>query len=360
MLTGKPAFDAIGLKKDMPLRTTQTPRIAKAISALSKSATAGIFIASLGLLGLGIGVSALAQDYPSRPIRLIVPYPAGGGTDIAARWIADRLNAQFNATVFVDNRAGANGNLGTDFIAKSTPDGYVIGMATPGPVTVGRSLYTDLPYDPKKDLAPIILANESPIVLVVNAKSPIKSLKELVASAKAGSGKLSAALVSTGSVPHLVTEMLKLSAGVDILDVPYKGGAPAMLDVISGQVDMLFSVLPLVLPNIQSGQLRALVIASKTRSSLVPDVPTTAEDGYGDVVGSAWNGIAAPAGTPDAVIAKLNSEISQLLKTPETKQRFAELGMESVGGTPGDFGHFLQAESEKWAGVIKAAHLQAP
>ena len=213
---------------------------------------------------------------------------------------------------------------------------------------------------PRKDLTPIILANESPIVLVVNSKSPVKSLKELIASAKSGSGKLSAALVSTGSVPHLVTEMLKLSAGVDILDVPYKGGAPAMLDVINGQVDMLFSVLPLVLPNIQAGQLRALVIASKTRSSLIPDVPTTAEDGYSDVVGSAWNGVVAPAGTPQAIVDKLNSEISQILATRDTKQRFTELGMQSVGGTPQDFAQYLQAESEKWAAVISAAHLQAP
>jgi len=180
----------------MPPRIAQKSRAAGAVSALSKRIFVTIFIASLSS-GFGIAVAALAQDYPNRPIRLIVPYPAGGGTDIAARWITDRLNAQFNGTVFVDNRAGANGNLGTDFIAKSAPDGYVIGMATPGPVTVGRSLYADLPYDPKKDLAPIILANESPIVLVVNAKSPIKSLKELVASAKVGSGKLSAALVSS-------------------------------------------------------------------------------------------------------------------------------------------------------------------
>jgi tripartite-type tricarboxylate transporter receptor subunit TctC len=319
-----------------------------------------IVFAAFVVLDFGPGQSAIAQDYPNRPIRLVVPYPAGGGTDIAARWIADRLSSQFDAKVFVDNRAGANGNLGTDFIAKSAPDGYVIGMATPGPVTVGRSLYADLPYDPKKDLAPIILANESPIVLVVNSKSPVKSLKDLVATAKAGSGKLSAALVSTGSVPHLVTEMLKLSAGIEILDVPYKGGAPAMLDVINGQVDMLFSVLPLVLSNIQAGQLRPLVIASKTRSSLIPDVPTTSEDGYGDVIGSAWNGIVAPAGTPDSIVEKLNSEISQVLATVDTKQRFTELGMQSVGGTPQDFAQYLQAESEKWAAVISAAHLQTP
>ena len=343
----------------MQPRHAKAPQRVRPIHDCLNSIIAIVF-AAFFVLGFGPGQSAIAQDYPSRPIRLVVPYPAGGGTDIAARWIADRLSSQFNAKVFVDNRAGANGNLGTDFIAKSAPDGYVIGMATPGPVTVGRSLYADLPYDPKKDLAPIILANESPIVLVVNSKSPVKSLKELVATAKAGSGKLSAALVSTGSVPHLVTEMLKLSAGIDILDVPYKGGAPAMLDVINGQVDMLFSVLPLVLPNIQAGQLRPLVIASKTRSSLIPDVPTTAEDGYGDVIGSAWNGIVAPAGAPNSIIEKLNSEISQVLATADTKQRFTELGMQSVGGTPQDFAQYLQAESEKWAAVISAAHLQTP
>ncbi len=177
-------------------------------------------------------------------------------------------------------------------------------MATPGPVTVGRSLYSDLPYDPRKDLEPIILANESPIVLAVNPAISAKSLKELVALAKSEPGKLSAALVSTGSVPHLLTEMLKMSAGINVLDVPYKGGAPATLDVISGQVDMLFSVLPLILPNIKAGQLRPLVIASNTRSPLLPDVPTTAEEGYGDVTGSAWNGIVAPAGTPKAIIDK--------------------------------------------------------
>jgi tripartite-type tricarboxylate transporter receptor subunit TctC len=195
---------------------------------------------------------------------------------------------------------------------------------------------------------------------VVNSNNQAKSLKELISQSKTGSGKLSAALVSTGSVPHLVTEMLKLSAGINLLEVPYKGGAPAMLDVMSGQVDMLFSVLPLVLPNIQSGQLRPLAIASKARSSLIPDVPTTAEEGYGDVVGSAWNGIVAPAGTPKAITTKINLDIATILTAPETKQRFAELGMEAVGGSSDDFARFIQAESDKWAKVISVAHLEAP
>ena len=310
------------------------------------------------LLGLGRDDAALAQAYPTRPIRLIDPYPPGGGTDIAARWIADKLTERLGERVFVDNRVGANGNLGTDDVAKATPDGYVIGMATPGPVTVGRSLYPNLPYDPKKDLVPIILANESSIVLVVNASAPAKSLQELVAAAKSKPGKLSAALATTGSVPHLVTEMLKMSADIDILGVPYKGGAPAALDVMGGQVDMLFTVLPVVLSNIGAGQLRALAIASKARSPLIPDVPTTSEDGYSEVTGSAWNGIVAPAGTPQEIVDKLNAEISKILDTAETQQRFTELGMSTIGGTPQSFAQYLQLESEKWAKVIKNAQLR--
>jgi len=192
---------------------------------------------------------------------------------------------------------------------------------------------------------------------VVNPSLPVKSLRDLVALAKAKPGKLTAALVSAGSIPHLLTEMLKSSAGIDILDVPYKGGAPATLDVIGGQVDMLFSVVPLVLPNIQAGQLKPLVIASDAPTALLPGVPTTKEEGYGDVIGSAWNGIAAPAGTPPDIVEKLNTEISKILQTPETKQRFAQLGMETGGGSVQSFAAFLRDESAKWSKVIIAAHL---
>ncbi len=313
----------------------------------------------LALLWLAASNPAFAQGYPAKPIRMIVPYPAGGGTDIAARWICQKLSERLDQQVFVDNRAGANGNLGTQSIARAAPDGYVIGMATPGPVTVGRSLYRDLPYDPQKDLVPVILANESPIVLVSNPSLPAQSLKDLIAFAKAKPGKLSAALVSTGSVPHLLTEMLKNAAGIDLLDVPYKGGGPAAVDTISGQVDVLFSVLPLVLPYITAGQLRAYAIASETRSSLLPDVPTVKEAGYDTVVGSAWNGIVAPGGTPPDIVSKLSEETAEVLASPETKGRFAALGMEAVGGSAESFARFLQAETQKWAAVIRTAHIQA-
>jgi tripartite-type tricarboxylate transporter receptor subunit TctC len=317
-----------------------------------------LLISILALLALAAGFgSASAQDYPTRSVRVIVPYPAGGGTDIAARIVAQKLSDRFGQQFFVDDRAGANGNLGTELIVKAAPDGYVIGMATPGPVTVGRSLYPDLSYDPQKDLAPIILANASPIVLVVNPSLKLGSLKELVSLAKAKPGKLTAALVSTGSVPHLVTEMFKKAAGIDVLDIPYKGGAPATMDVINGQVNMLFSVLPLVLPNIKAGQLKALAIASAERSPLMPDLPTTAEQGYPEVIGSAWNGIVAPASTPPAIIRKLNAGLSEVLQSQDVKQQFAKLGMEPIGGTPDVFSAFIGSESKKWAGVIKSAHI---
>jgi tripartite-type tricarboxylate transporter receptor subunit TctC len=316
-------------------------------------------MAAVSLACLGVVNAASAQDYPAKPIRMIVPYPAGGGTDIAARWICQRLSEQLKQQVFVDNRAGANGNLGTSNIAKAAPDGYVIGMATPGPVTVGRSLYHDLPYDPQKELEPIILANESPIVLVLNPSLPAGSLPDLVALARSRPGKLTAALVSTGSVPHLLTEMLKSAAGIDILDVPYKGGGPAAMDAISGQVDMLFSVVPLVLPYIQAGQLRAIAVASETRSALLPNVPTVKEAGYENIIGSAWNGIVAPGGTPQDIIMKLNAETAEVLASAETKARFATLGMEAMGGSPRSFAEFLQAETRKWAEVIKATGVQA-
>ncbi len=306
----------------------------------------------------GASFDARAGEYPERPIKLIVPYPPGGGTDIAARFVAKKLGERLHRQLIVDNRSGANGNLGPHLIAQAEPDGYTVGMATPGPVTVGRSLYPSLPYDPQNDLVPIIIVNESPIVLVVNPAVPARNTQELVALAKSEPGKLTAALVSVGSVPHLVTEMFKAAAGIDVLDVPYKGGGPAAIDVMSGRVDMFFSVVPLVLPYIKSGKLRAIAVASANRSALLPDVPTLQESGY-SVVGSAWNGLVAPRGTPKAIVAKLNAETRGILASDATKQAFEALGMEAVGGSPEEFRAFLAAERKKWARVIADRHIKA-
>src|SRR5262245_26796620 len=286
------------------------------------------------LLGAWLFISgaAFAEDYPVKPIKLIVPYPAGWGTDIAARCLGQKFSEALHQQIVVDNRAGANGNLGTNAIAKSAPDGYLIGMATPGPVTVGRSLYPDLPYDPQKDLVPIVLANESPMVLVVNQSVAARSLQELISLAKARPGVLTAALVSAASVPHLLTEMLRAAAGINVLSVPYKGGGTAAMDVVGGQVDMLFSVLPLVLPYITSGQLTPIAIASDARSTLLPDVPTVKEAGFGQVTGTAWNGIVAPSGTPQDIITKLNGEVGKLLDSAETKEALRRSGWSRLAG----------------------------
>jgi tripartite-type tricarboxylate transporter receptor subunit TctC len=311
----------------------------------------------VGVVSFIACATAFGQTYPTKPIKIIVPYPAGGGTDIAARLIGQRLGELLKQSVIIDNRPGANGNIGTDLIAKASPDGYTIGMATPGPVTVGRSLYPKLSYDPEKDLVPIILANDSPIVLVVNSAVPARSMQELVALAKRSPGKLTAALVSTGSVPHLLTELLKSAAGIDVLEVPYKGGSPAATDVMGGQVDMFFSVLPLVLPHINSGKLRPIAVASEKRSVLIPDVPTMREVGYPQVSGSAWNGIVAPAGVPQEIVFKLNAEIAKVVDSPDTRDHFTAMGMEAGSGSPENFARFLHTESQKWAAVVRAANI---
>ena len=304
----------------------------------------------VGVVSLIACATTFGQTYPTKPIKIIVPYPAGGGTDIAARLIGQRLGELLKQSVIIDNRPGANGNIGTDLIAKASPDGYTIGMATPGPVTVGRSLYPKLSYDPEKDLVPIILANDSPIVLVVNPAVPARSMQELVALAKRSPGKLTAALVSTGSVPHLLTELLKSAAGIDVLEVPYKGGSPAATDVMGGQVDMFFSVLPLVLPHINSGKLRPIAVASEKRSVLIPDVPTMREVGYPQVSGSAWNGIVAPAGVPQEIVFKLNAEIAKVLDSPDTREHFTAMGMEAGSGSPENFARFRRVRAAQRQG----------
>jgi len=299
---------------------------------------------------------ALPQPYPARPIRVIVPYPPGGGTDTAARLVGQKIAASLGRQVIVENRPGANGNIGTDALAKAAPDGYTLGMATPGPVTAGKTLYPSLPYDPERDLAPVILVNASPNVLATHPSVPARSVRELIALAKAK--PLHVGVSTVASVQHLLAEMFNHAAGLKMQIVPYKGGAQVATDVIGGQIESLWSVLPVVLPPIQNGRLIAIAVASEKRSALLPELPTMAESGWPTVVATAWNGVVAPAGTPKAIVDQLNAAIGSALKAPDITERFAAIGMEAIGGTPEEFGAYLKAETAKWAGVIKAAGIK--
>jgi tripartite-type tricarboxylate transporter receptor subunit TctC len=298
-----------------------------------------------------------AQTYPTKPVRLIVPYPPGGGTDLVARFIGQKLGESLGRPVLVDNRAGANGLIGTEAIAKAAPDGYTVGMATPGPVTVAKSLYGNLNYDPEKDLAPVILANASPNVLGLHPSLPARSVKELVALAQKRPLHLGASTI--GSVQHLLAEMLNQAAGAKFEIITYKGGAQVATDVVGGQIESLWSVLPVVLPFVQTGRLRIVAVASEKRSTLLPGVPTMGESGWPAVVATAWNGVVAPAGTPRDLITLLNKEIARSLEAPDVKERFTAAGVEPIGGTPGEFAAFLRAETAKWASVVKAANIKA-
>ena len=316
------------------------------------------FLIWTAILLTGCANIVLSQTYPTRPIRLIVPAAAGGGTDIVARLIGQKLTERFGHTVVVDDRVGGNGIVGTEAFVKASPDGYTLGMAQPGPITIGRTLYPSLPYNPERDLVPIILANESSNVLAVHPSIPAHTVKELVALAKVRS--LNAALGNIGAVQHLLTEMLNRAAGIKMNNIPYKGGGLAATDVVGGQVDLLWSVLPVVLPFIQNGRLRALAMASEKRSPFLPNVPTTGESGWPSVVGTAWNGVVAPVGTPKNIIDLLNAEIGRGLNAPDVRARFTTLGMEPFSATtPQQFGAFLKVDTIKWGEVIKAAKIKA-
>lgn len=296
---------------------------------------------------------AVAQSsYPNRPIRLIVPSAAGGGTDFTARTIGQHLSESVGQTVIVDNRPGAAGNIGVEIAAKANPDGYTLVM----PITsfpINPSLYAKLPFDTVKDFSPVVLASSAPLLLVINPSIPAKSVSELVALAKARPGQLNYANSGNGTTAHLAGELLKKIAGVNIISVPYKGGGPAVLDLIAGRVQIYFSTIPAAINQVKAGKLRALAVSTTSRVGLVQDIPTVAESGLPgfDVVG--WFGIFTPAGTPGRVIVRLNKDINAALRLPDTQQRFASHGLIPGGGTPEELGEFLRSEIRKWGTLIK-------
>jgi tripartite-type tricarboxylate transporter receptor subunit TctC len=305
--------------------------------------------------GLALAGSAKAQDYPSKPIRLVVPFAAGGATDVLARLVGERLTASLGQQVVVDNRPGAGGNIGSDLVARAEPDGYTILMGAVGTHAINPSLYPKMPYDPVKDFAPVTLVASVPNVLVVNPEVPANSVQELIDLAKAKPGELNFASSGNGTSIHLSGELFKAMTGTDIVHVPYKGSGPAVTDLLGGQVQMMFDNMPSSLPHVKAGKLRALGVTSAKRSPALPEVPTIAEAGVPGYDATSWFGILAPAGTPEPVVMRLQGAIVQALGEPEMRQRMADLGAEPVGDTPAEFGQFIAAELAKWAKVVNDA-----
>jgi len=309
-------------------------------------------------VGFAAGIACAQSDYPHKPIRIVVPVAAGGGTDYTARLIGQKLGEAWGQSVIIDNRPGAAGNLGVEIAAKAQPDGYTLVM----PITsfpINPSLYARLPFDTVKDFAPVVLAASAPLLLVVNPSVSAQSVKDLIALAKAKPGAMNYANSGSGTTAHLASELLKRMSGVDIVNVPYKGGGPAVIDLIAGHVQIFFATIPAALQQVKAGKLRALAVSSSKRVPELPDMPTVAESGLPgfEVVG--WFGLFVPAGTPQPVIGKLNGEINKILNAPESRQRLSGHGLIPGGGTPGDLGKFLQAEIAKWSKLIKETGIRA-
>jgi tripartite-type tricarboxylate transporter receptor subunit TctC len=300
---------------------------------------------------------AAAQDFPAKPIKLIVPFPAGGPNDIIARIVGQRISELTKQPVIIDNRGGAGGALGTDAVAKAAPDGYTIGIVNLGALAINQSM-EKVPYETLKDLAPVTLVVTVPEMLVVASNVPARNMSELVALAKAQPGKLNFASTGPGSLPHLAGELLKLTAGIDIAHVPYRGAAPAINDLLGQQVQMTFLDLPAILPHIRSGTLKPIALGTDARAPTAPDVPTTVELGMPALRIENWYGMVAPAATPPAIVAALNKITTTALADPAVKEKLAEQGLTTAGNSPEQFRDYIAAETAKWAKVIKDAGVQ--
>jgi tripartite-type tricarboxylate transporter receptor subunit TctC len=318
-----------------------------------------LIAASLSALALGaIVLPAQAQDkWPSKPITYVVPFPAGGTTDILARLISQKLGPALGTTVIIDNRPGAGGNIGSELVARAAPDGYTIMGGTISSHSINASLYK-LPYDPLKSFAPITLIGTNANVLVVNPASPFQSVKELIAAARAKPASLSFASAGNGTSQHLSAELFKTMTGIDMVHIPYKGSAPAIQDVIGGQVPLMFDTTVVAGPFIQSGKVRALAVTSSKRVASMPDVPTMAEAGVPGYEVVSWQAMFAPAGTPPAIVQRLQTEVAAILKQPDVQERLAKLGVEPSGMPPQQLAEFQAAEIAKWAKVVKSANVK--
>ena len=304
-------------------------------------------------------LSLAADPWPSKPITYVVPFAPGGNTDTLARIIGPKVSTALGQPVVIENKPGAGGNIGSDFVAKAKPDGYTILGGTISSHAINASMYPNMPYDPIKNFEPITVLGQAPLLLVVPADSPYKTVKDLLDAAKAKPGSLSFASAGNGTSPHLAGELLKSSAKIQATHVPYKGSGPAVTDLLAGHVQFMFDTALIVGGHIKAGKLRPLAVTSSKRTSLFPDVPTLAEAGVpGYEIGS-WQAVYAPAGTPKPIVERLNAEIVKALKSPDVAERFAGLGMEPVANTPAQMAEFNKAEVAKWAKIVKEANIKA-
>jgi tripartite-type tricarboxylate transporter receptor subunit TctC len=308
----------------------------------------------LSSLLIGLCPVAWAQTYPTKPIRVIVPFPAGESIDATARLIAQPWMAALGQQMVIDNRGGAGGTIGTELTAKASPDGYTISYGNLGPLSIGPNLYQKLGYDLFKDLAPVSQATSLPFVLFGSTTLPVTTAQELVAYAKARPGQLNFGSTGVGSGLHLMGELFKLTAGVDMVHVPFKGVAQAVPEIMAGRLQLAFNTIPAFLPHVKAGRLKAFVITAPKRSPLLPDVPACTEVGLPGLDANAWHAVVAPAGTPKEIVRKLHQTLAATLASPEVRSQLAAVGAEPVASSPEEFAKFMRAESDKWARVIKA------
>jgi len=306
---------------------------------------------------LAAALATQARAFPDKPVRLVVPYSAGGSTDLISRALGQKLSEMWGQTVVIDNRPGGSTIIATDIVAKSAPDGYTL-LVTTTSFTIVPSLTDKLPYDPAKDFEPITLINTTPLVLVVNPGVPAKSVKELIALAKARPGALNFGSAGSGGSNHLAGELFNVMTGVKIVHVPYKGNAPALNDLVGGHVDIVFNGLTSAVPLIKAGRLRPLAVTSLTRSSALPDIPTLDELGLKGFQAVAWNGLSAPARTPKDVIRRINADVLKVIRSPEFVERLTAEGSDAVGDSPEQFAAFLQEETARWNKLIKFANIK--